>query len=42
MEAKVNTKKDEVVDQVISTKEEAVEEGKNTAMRFRGARVPRQ
>lgn len=41
MEAEVNTEKDEVVYQVINTKE-ALEEGKNTAMRFRGARVPRQ
>ena len=42
MEAKVNTEKDEVVDQVFKTKEEAVEEGTNKAVRFREGRPPTQ
>lgn len=42
MEAKVNTEKDEVVDQVMNTKEEAVEEGKNRAIGIGGKSLPRQ
>lgn len=41
MEAKVNTEKDEVVDQVMNTKEAAVE-GKNRAIGFGGKSLPRQ
>lgn len=36
MEAKVNSKKDKVVDQIINTEEEAVEEGKNIACDLAG------